>query len=515
MAPTGGPADKTGPSIIQTDPKTGTTNYNKREFKFDFSEFVNRGSFQKELSIEPNVGINYSVKWKRKTAIVAFEEDLPDSTTIIITVGGNTTDTRNNKMGAPIQLAISTGEDIDESEIYGQIRNATNGKAKTDVRILLYRTPYDLKKPATYSVEPDTGGTFRFNYLRAGNYKAIAVNDRNRNKIWDESSEHALPFNSEFIAVDKFDKDTLDVMYWFEPDTVKPKLQAVGLLSSERLRLRFGEGVRFTPRTEINILDTLNNQISSAFPLYISEDDPFIAYAFARQSLMADSSYKIEIKGITDEEGNEAIGLQKAFIGSNQQDTVSQDILTYNAENGLFPKQALQVEFIRPIENTDIVDSTIIVEGDVDFKNWPNITFTDNILSIPPQEEWIEGIDYRFLVWNPKTRKRQLINPEVWQTSSFGGIEINVQSNDSVSVFRMQLFDDKNVFSIDTSFTSNILIEDIPPIKYTMVVYQDINGNGKWDFGKISPYNKPEPYYIRRQLNVQQGFTSEINLDFK
>ena len=61
MAPTGGPTDKTGPTIKKTTPITGTTNYNKREFKFDFSEFVSRTTFESELSIEPNLGISCSV----------------------------------------------------------------------------------------------------------------------------------------------------------------------------------------------------------------------------------------------------------------------------------------------------------------------------------------------------------------------------------------------------------------------------------------------------------------------
>lgn len=514
MAPTGGPADTTGPKIEQTTPITGTTNYSKREFKFQFSEFVNRGSFQKELSIEPNLGIQYSIKWKRKTAYVTFDEALPDSTTIILTVGANTSDTRNNKMGAPIQLAVSTGDEIDESSIYGNIRNAVDGSAQTNVRVLLYRAPYNLEEPATYSAEPDTGGSFNFNYLRGGTYKAIAIDDRNRNKMWDSKTEHAIPFSTEFISIDKNAKDSLDVLYWFEPDTIKPKLQAVGLLSSQRLRLRFGEGVRFTPNTNISITDTLGKVLTTAFPLYISADDPFIANAYSLQELVADSTYKIKIQGITDAAGNEALNFEDLFIGSNQQDTVSQDILTHNAENGLFPSQALEVEFTRPIQNSDIIDSTVIIEGDVDFDKWPNITVQNNKLIIPPQEEWIDGIDYRFMIWNPKTRKRQAISPEIWQVSSFGGVEINVESQDSTAEYSLQLFDDNNVFSIDTTFSQSIVIEDMPAIKYDLIIYKDVDRNNRWDYGSITPYRKPEPYFIRKQLSVQQGFTSEILLHF-
>jgi len=515
IAPTGGPADKVGPKVEETSPRTGTVNFDGREVSFEFSEFVNRSSFEKELIIEPDLSIDYEVKWRRKTATVEFKSDLPDSTTVIITVGGNTTDTRSNKIGAPIQLAVSTGDEIDKGEILGRLRNAETGEAQTGVKVLLYREPFDLRKPANYSSEPDTGGVFRFGYLREGRYKAFALEDRNRNKIWDAENETARPLNTEFINLSDNGKDTLDVAYWFEVDTLKPKLQAIGLLSTQRMRLRFGEEVRFTPQTKISITDSSGNEYTTAFPLYIPEEDPFIAFAYARQPLIANSSYRLNITGISDPSGNEAIGLGESFLGSDQEDTVSQDILTFNGENGLYPDQSLMVEFIRPISQQEVVDSTVVIEGDVDFKNWPNISIQDNKLTIPPQQNWLEGVDYKFLVWNPKSRRRQLIDPNIWDPVNFGGIEIDVTSPDSTKAFRLQLYDDKNTFSIDSTFSNFISIEDIPPIKYTLVLFQDLNGNGIWDYGSVDPYIKPEPYYIQQNINIQRGFTSEVKIDFR
>ena len=514
-SPTGGPADKVGPKIEETSPKTGTVNFERQKFSFVFSEFVDRPSFNKELNIEPELGIEYSVSWRRKTATVEFEEKLPDSTTIILTVGGNTTDTKRNKMGAPVQLAISTGDEIDEGEITGIIRSAETGKGQTGIKILLYRAPFDLTKAATYTAEPDTGGVFNFGYLSEGRYKAFALDDRNRNKIWDRKSETARPFNQEFLTLTDNGKDTLDVAYWFVADTLKPELQAVGLLSSQRLRLRFGEEIRFTPETSITITDSLQNEFTSAFPLYVPEQDPFLAFAYARKPLIADSRYNIRISGIRDPSGNEAIGLDDFFIGSNQEDTVSQDILSFNAQNGLFPNQSLIIDFIRPITEQEVIDSTVVIEGEVDFKNWPNISVLDNKLTIPPQESWIDGIDYKFLIWNPKTRRRQLIDPDVWDPANYGGIEISVNAIDSTKEYKINLFDSENTVSVDSTFKDFISVENIPPLKYTLVIFQDLNGNGIWDYGSVDPYLKPEPYYFQENINVQRGFTSEVQIDFR
>ena len=194
---------------------------------------------------------------------------------------------------------------------------------------------------------------------------------------------------------------------------------------------------------------------------------------------------------------------------------MSQDILSFNGENGLFPNQSLVVDFIGPITEQEVIDSTVVIEGDVDFKNWPNLSIQNNKLTIPPQQNWLEGVDYRFLVWNPKTRRRQLINPDIWDPVNFGGMEINVSSEDSTNQFTLQLFDDKNTYRMDTTFTNFLALEDVPPIQYTLVIFMDTNGNGVWDYGSIDPYIKPEPYYIRKNINVQQGFTSELKIDFR
>jgi hypothetical protein len=48
-----------------------------------------------------------------------------------------------------------------------------------------------------------------------------------------------------------------------------------------------------------------------------------------------------------------------------------------------------------------------------------------------------------------------------------------------------------------------------------LVLFQDLNGNGIWDYGSVDPYIKPEPYYIQQNINIQRGFTSEVKIDFR
>ena len=513
-APTGGPPDKKGPDILKTFPETGTTNFTGKIFEFSFSEFVNRGSVQKELVVEPDLDLEYDIKWKRKKAIVRFKDELPENTTIILTLGGNVTDVKNNKMGAPVKLAVSTGDEIDSGEVIGRIREADNGQPRENQKVLLYRFPSTIQDKATYIAETDTGGVFRFEYLRAGRYQVYAVDDRNLNKTWDQGREAARPFNKDIFFLEKEQKDTLDVLYWSNPDTLRPELQAVGLLSTNRLRLRFSEEIEYQDSASVMLTDTLGNAIGNTFPLYVSEQDPFIGFAYHEEGTSNEENYLVDVQGITDAAGNLPEVNINPFSGSAQADTVRQKIYSTNMEGGLLKNEPFLVEYTGPIREQEIIDSLVVVEGDVDFDDWPNLQIRNNRLFILPQTEWINGVDYQFLVWNPSTNRRQMFNPETWDEIDLGSIEISVEDADSLQEFHLQLEHKESGFKLDTTFSESILVNDLIPVGYKLKIFEDENGNGTWDFGTIDPFIKPEPYYVQGRVNVQRGFTSEVIIRF-
>ena len=512
IAPTGGPRDQTGPVIVKSEPVSGTTNFSGQKFDFYFDEYINRSSVAKEINVEPDLGLEYSIRWKKKRMTLEFEEELPDSTTIIITLGSDISDVRNNKMGKPITLAISTGDEIDEGKITGRIKNALDGSSAGKVRVLLYRTPVDLEAPATYLAETDTSGRFIFSYLREGTYKAIYVDDRNRNKVW-ESSETAQPFNKEFVALEKAGADTLDTIYIIRRDTLAPKLQGVGLFSANRMRLRFNENIYVRDGVSIRVTDSLSNTFSNAYPLYISKEDPFVLFAQSDEALTEGANFGVELQGITDASNNQAISSGVQFLGSAQEDTTSQRIIDHITEKGVFPDEPFVIRYAAPITDPMITDSLVLIEGDVTFDNWPEINTDRNILSVLPQDSWIEGIEYQILVWNPVTKRRKLYKPEVWDQIETGNLEITVDG-DSTGVYMFSLSNKDTEIQIDSSFTGNITIENLPPVGYSLTVFKDADGNGVWDNGTVSPYRVPELYYIQRSVKVQTGFTSEVNIIF-
>lgn len=514
IGPTGGPRDEKGPQILFTEPESGTTNFNGDEISFFFDEFVNRSSLNNNITIEPDFGATYDLKWKRKRLTISFIDPLPDSTTIILTLSGSVSDTRGNQIGAPKIVAFSTGDEIDEGSITGRIRNADTGAGEPTRRVALYREPFNLQQPYSYTAETDTGGYFNFSYLKEGNYKAFYFDDRNRNKIWEPPREFGQPFGIDTVSLAKADTLDINELYLQSVDSLAPRLQAVGLFSDKRMRLRFNEDIILSDSVTLSIVDTLGSPLSGGYPLFINKEEQFILFAQSDSSLNVDETYGITLSGITDKAGNSVITDAIRFNGSSQSDTTLQRVVEIETETGLFPTQPLVVRYSSEITNRMLIDSVVVVEGDVSFDDWPVIGIDKNRLFIGPQETWIDGIDYQFLVWNPITQRRILFTPEIWDSNEMGELEIAIDSEDSSGTFIYLLENDNNGLSYSGSMEMLKVIEDLPPLNYRLTIFRDLNGNSVWDRGEVQPFIKPEPIFIRRSVRVQTGFTAEVIINF-
>ncbi len=510
-SPTGGPPDREGPQIISTEPETGTTNFDGRSITFRFSEFVNRGSITNAIVVEPDVGIPYSLGWGRKSLSVKFEDELPELTTLIVTIGTNLSDMNGNKMVSPYKVAVSTGPEIDKGQISGRILDAQTGKGAEGHRVLLYRKPVDLTATAAYSAETDTGGTFQFSYLSPGDYKAIWVDDLNRNRIWDRERERAQPFQREFISLQKAAEDTLETLYIAQSDTTKPVFQGVGLFSSRRLRMRFSENIELTDSTHIVINDSLGNIYSDVYPLYIDPADPYILYAHSEEPLAPEDSFEVVLNNIADAFGNVQPVSAQPTTGSAQSDTTAQRTIRRLNQAGLFPDEPMEIIYAGPITGQVIQDSLKIVAGTELVEDTQSyIRVEQNRLIIAPPDGWKAGLDYEVRVWDPSQNTYKNVTPTIWHPSDLGDLNVQLEDTTLTNTYRLILKTEERGVMADTTFSRHIEITDLPPLSYQAIVYEDLNDNNRWDQGQVEPFQAPEPYFIQNNIPVRSNFTADL-----
>lgn len=512
-SPTGGPPDEEGPNIVRTEPETGTTNFAGQSIILHFSEYVSRSSLNQALVVEPDIGITYELDWGRKSVEVVFDEAIPDTTTLILTVGTDFQDQNNNNMAQPQKIAVSTGPNINEGRILGQVLNAQTGEGDEGQRILLYRKPFDLSERANYVASTDTSGTFEFEYLPQSKFKAFWVDDRNRNKIWDREQERAQPFREEFASLVKDTTDTLGTVYITPVDTTQPVLQGVGLFSSQRLRLRFSENITLTDSADIAIQDTASKAVTNAYPLYIKPDERFVLFGHSQQELAPAVGYSMNISGVVDNADNPVTEINQFFTGSSQEDTTEQRIIGRNNLSGYYPEDPIEITYAKPIEEPEIQDSLKVVEGDSLHEDWIAATIRRNKLVISPDGQWKGGVDYEIRIWDPQIEDYRRLQPEIWHSSQMGTLDISLEDSTLKNV-RLQISNEESEISRDTVFAGQIEIADLPPLNYTVRAYRDLNENGQWDFGQIDPYVAPEPYFIQQNVPIKQAMTAELTISF-
>lgn len=514
IAPSGGPPDTTPIEIESTSPEVGTTNFSGDEVRFNFSKFPDRSSVRQNVTIEPNIGIQYEVSFSRRTAIVEFTQDLPENTTILVKLGSDVSDTRRNNMGSSFDLAFSTGPVIDEGRIIARLRDADRGSVNAGERVFLYREPIDFSEQANYVAQSDTSGQIEFSYLREGTYSAIWVDDINRDRRWNSERERAQPFHNDTVEVIQGVEKDLGTIYIQRPDTLSPRLNGVGLLSEVRLRLRLSEEVVWRDDAELSIVDSLDNFYTSAYPLYKSVSEPTVLFAQSEAPLEENQQFNVRQSGFTDKAGNSMLIETDLFPGSSEPDTTQLRIISDNADGGLFPDEAFEIIYSKFIDDDAVTDSLIVFEGETLRAGYEFVEVDRNRLRILPDEEWQAGVRYQFGVWDPDFVERRTLQPEIWQRNQLGSIEFIPSDSDTIKQNRLKLTDENNKVDVDTVYTGSIVISNLPPVSYTAKIFRIGDDGNQWNPGSIVPFRAPDPYFLRREIPVREGFTSEVNVEF-
>ncbi|MGF1670860.1 MAG: Ig-like domain-containing protein [Balneolaceae bacterium] len=515
ISPTGGEPDRTGPKIIETKPVNGLVNFDDDEIEIQFDKFVSRPSLRQAISIEPDVNIPFDIKWSRRKAKIQFDSELPENTTIILRIGTDLADTRGNRLERPFQLALSTGPVIDEGRVRARIRSVIDGSARQGLKVFLIREPRGISDPANYIAETDTAGIAEFSFLGEGIYRPLWVDDRNNNRIWEPPRENAQPFYTEKFKLERGDEVDIGTLYITQQDTVPPSLEGVGLLTGEYLRLRFNEEVFWEDFSRIDILDSLGNVYSAAYPIYVPPEDPLVLLAQSETPLDASQEFMVELHDLTDAAGNQAEVNISPFPGSAVADTISLKLLGSRSVDGIFPDEPIVIAYNKFIDNPDVVDSLIVIEGDRPVRDWQHLEIDRHRLIIYPPDVWQGGITYEARAWDPFDMRHQNIRPQIWQRNQLGSISVVVEEADSAAVYELRIRDKDKKISVSQRFNKEVEIDNLPPLEYTVIVFEDINENGRWDSGTIDPYRAPEPYFVQSKIPVREGFTSEINVVFQ
>lgn len=521
--PEGGPADTDPPFIVETEPANGTVRFAGEEVSFEFSEYVQRQSFQESVHISPLPETPPTYEWSGRRVSIVFANPLRESRTYVITVGTKVLDLRaGNAMQETMHLAFSTGDSLDRGSFNGMV-NADPPGGVTVFAYLLQPGRADTLNPADdrpdYAVQSADDGSFHFYNVAPGTYRVFAVRDKSNDFRYNAESEE--------IGVPDFDVLIEDSLASTPPlrfqlhteDTTRPQVQRVDALDNRTIRIKFNETVypQPLPLARVMISDSASGRRITLLSAVAPPKERY-AWDFRVGEALTEQTFRLSIDSLEDGAGNviDTTGFPLFFPGSAVADTLRPFIVEMTpAENGrnVDADSSFRVEFDRPLSVGAAFALRDSSGADVAL-NVSHVTPTTISIehaSLLPEATYSLCIAENLLRDSLSGRSvgdsTRCIRFTTGKRDQYGILSGLVRSADSsgAAVVRVrEAVKQPRVRTVFTDSTRTFRFDGLPEGKYLLDAYIDLNGNRRYDAGKPFPLKKPEPFgSVRDTLRVR------------
>ena len=504
-SPTGGPVDSIPPVLINASPKINSTNFDSKEIRLTFDEFVKLDKVGEQLIISPPLNkSSYEVKplnGVTKKVFLEFIDSLENETTYSINFGNSIKD---NNEGNPLTFfsyTFSTGETIDSLYVRGNISDAYDKETDDYISIHLYRIDSIFNDSIIYNNRPTyisnslDSTSYQFKNIKEGKYLILALKDIDNNYFFDPfydkigfiDSLITLPRDS-IINFKLFKEETS--LIWDKPHFINSEKIGFGYygkldLKNIEIESSIPDSVNYTYTKEIE-KDTLifwlskNSFDSLNFNLIEKDTTKLVTVKFDRAKDTLIDSLSISPKTAN------IIHFKETF-------KLSSNIPLKNIEDSLIT--------IRDIDSLIVPFTTSINDNldqiDIEFEVSPSDNY--RVFILPEAIKDIRGVSNDTLQYNVVSQSLE----------DYGNVYLDVIRNSS-SKFILQMIDSNGevirVFkNVNQDATYNF--DYVRPGKYIFRLIEDANDNDKWDTGNYLKKIKPERvYYFSNELEVRANW---------
>ncbi|MGC9363644.1 MAG: Ig-like domain-containing protein [Fidelibacterota bacterium] len=527
--PSGGPEDKTGPALLSSIPADGSVNVSRQtDIVLLFSENVDPRSAENSLEMTPALPQLPVVKVNRRRIAIECPEPLAENTTYIISFGRSIRDYQNNYSERNIRLAFSTGDSIDGGSISGRVFDIPQ-KHKPQVWAFRRADGFPdslLGHQPDYrtAVEPD--GSFRLSNLARGVYRLLAISAETAKIILiDEHCLFGLPALDP-IDIRSRDASVSGVNFRLSRFYLKPfRLLKVSPLE-DKLGLLFSYPVEWKSHPHADIRIDNDAQIQS---FWLDYADPKLLLVKAR-GMVPGQEYSLTVDSLFDDQGNEISASATAiFVYETGEDTTAPNIAATIPANGAknIPQDTDIRIFFDEAVRLEMTDSTaMIVDKDsnrVEFEYRQDDANSMRLIPLLPlasATEYCLQLDcssWTDLSGNSFEDSLFSISFQTVDANSFGSISGRVAITDSlasrVMLSCVPVRENEPAVSVPVPESGEYLIESLLPGDYRFEIWEDRNGNGRWDPGRLKPFQAAEPYRsFSEKIGVRARWeTIEVN----
>ncbi len=197
--PTGGEIDQDPPVILKMSPENYAVNFTASEIVILFDEYVKLKNLQQQLIISPPMNTQPEIlpmgTASKKLTIKLIDSLLPE-TTYALSFGESIIDNNEGNPYPFFKYIFSTGNFIDSLQVSGVALNLEHREPKSIISVMLYEVDSTYqdsivyqKKPKYISQTTDSTAAFKIENIKAGNYKLIALQEENRDYIYQQGKD--------------------------------------------------------------------------------------------------------------------------------------------------------------------------------------------------------------------------------------------------------------------------------------------------------------------------------------
>ena len=524
QSPSGGPKDDTPPVLLHSLPESGTVNFNSEKVELFFSEYLLEKSIQGAITILPKILSPLKVQYKGKQLIVHFPDSLLNNQTYILSLNRNLKDENGVSIAEGVQLAFSTGIDIDKSEISGKVFSKNESSA------LLWKIKDSLdtegffKRESDYSIDSNEDGSFSFKYLSEGDYRLLGVDRaKSSSSIDPKFSIYGLP-SLDIIKIDKTETKIKNIKILLPESPKFIKIVSAKWINNQKGELTFDTPINRNIDLIAVDIDVEGKKFqASTFKDYKNNN---VVHFFLKDSIQSGIKTLINIYPKI-QEGIAYIDSAIVFANTKpDQDTTHLSVnnfekllvLEIEKEN----IKPLDIYFSRNIYNQDIEDAFLLKKDstliDFNFKSFSPVHF-----QIIPKQNWASISDYSLSIHNDKLKlgkKRGLkdsvtvISFKTLDFEKFGSLIGDIIKPHPEPMIARLTSLEKKAYSKDVFVNSNssFKINKVPEGIYSLMFYLDLDYNNKYFFGQLSPY-KPSEWFksIPDTISIRSNWDMEIN----
>jgi len=537
MSPlTGGYKDTIPPNLIASIPPENSTNVNPNQFYFAFDELIDASKLQESIIISPFYSGKKEVKYKKNEVSISFDTLFDDNTTYIINFAGGISDVTEGNDLSNAKLIFSTGEYIDSASISGVIYNPNENKRVEGALVGLYQDvdSVDLfhKKPIYFTFS-DESGKYEINNVKPDKYTIYAFIDENKSFIAEFKNE-AFGFYENTVEVNNktkkiklnLNKEDLSELRLIRNRSRGNVYEIIYSKKLDKIRLDKGYNLKYSLNDNKNIVIYKNPMVTDSLLVIIeafdlsgntSKDSIYVTFNDENEykeefSYTFNSYFKKELEDTI----NFSINLNKPVLNKDLNYSFVLDTIKI-PDSLYFFKLSKDLNSFEGLFKLNKNISSLFLDNhqNIYSKNLNN----DSLINL--LNRYYQGINRNKISF--MVEKGEVFSIEgdtldrIKQDFKFNGSDFYGQINGTVFdtlgrknlVTELISIDFKRVYNNrDVNPKFNFI--NIPPGKYYLRIYNDINNNNMVDVGSIL-YKNPgeEIIYNENEIEIRSNWVIE------